>query len=260
MAQRAAGYLKYETLANQKSPDIIFGTRAIAEAISAGRDIDKVFVQKGLKNELFQELRDLGIPINIVPVEKLNRISRANHQGMIAFISPVSFASLDHVISDCYQQAKDPFLLMLDGITDVRNFGAIVRTAEGAGVSAIIVPAKGAAQINADAMKTSAGALNHVPICRSHNLVETLQYLQGNGIEVIAASEKAEQSFYQLEFTRPTGLILGSEEKGISPSLIRKADHLARIPMLGKVSSLNVSVSAAIMMYEVVRQKQMADR
>lgn len=244
---------------SKSSSDFIYGTRAIIEAIESGKEVDKLFVQKDVKNELSSELlklcRDLSIPVQRVPIEKLNRITRKNHQGAIAYISSVVFASLENLISEAYQKGETPFFIMLDRITDVRNFGAIARTAECAGVHGIIVPSRGAAQIGSDAMKTSAGALNHMPVCRAENLKLTIKNLRENGIQVIACSEKATDTIYQMDFSVPVVLLMGSEEDGISAEYLKLCDHQAKLPITGKIQSLNVSVATGIITYEVVRQR-----
>ena len=238
---------------------MIYGTRAVIEAIAAGKEIDKVMIQSGLNNDLVKELinvaRNNNVPITFVPAEKLKRISTKNHQGVICLLSVVSFASVDDLIYRAYNEGREPFFLILDRVTDVRNFGAIVRTAECAGVDGIILPDKGSVPITSDAMKTSAGALNHLPICREKDLKKTIQLLHDNGIRVVACTEKTERSIYQLNLTGPVTIILGSEEDGISDVLLRQADDLAQIPLKGKIGSLNVSVAAGIALYEVVRQK-----
>ena len=242
------------------SKDYIFGTRAVIEAIRSGKEVDRLFVQKGISNELTSELLDLAKSLNLsvvrAPVEKLNRITRKNHQGAICFLSPINFASLDNIIDQCFGHAKLPLLIILDRITDVRNFGALARTAECAGVDAIIVPDRGSARIGSDAMKTSAGALNFIPICRESNLKKTISFLKNSGIQVIACTEKSENYFYETDFTAPTAILMGSEEDGISPEYLKMADHSAKIPQLGKIASLNVSVAASLIMYEAVRQRQ----
>ncbi len=239
--------------------DFIYGTRAIIEAIESGKEVDKLFVQKDVKNELSSELlklcRDLSIPVQRVPIEKLNRITRKNHQGAIAYLSAVVFASLDNLISEAYQKGENPLFIMLDRVTDVRNFGAIARTAECAGVHGIIVPSRGTAQIGSDAMKTSAGALNYMPVCRADNLKLTIKDLQENGIQVIACSEKADETIYQKDFSQPVVLLMGSEEDGISPEYLKLCDDHAKLPITGKIESLNVSVATGIITYEVVRQR-----
>ncbi len=244
---------------DKKRSEFIFGTRAVIEAINAEQEIDRVLVQKGLRNELTQELLDLTraqhVPISFVPIEKLNRVTRKNHQGVVAFVSSVTYASLDNIINQCFSEAKDPFLILLDRITDVRNFGAIARTAECLGAHAIVVPAQGNARIGGDAMKTSAGALNYLPVCRVTSLKETVQFLKNSGIRVVACTEKTGQLLPQTDLRGPVALLLGSEEDGISDELLRLADELVRIPMAGNVASLNVSVAAAVSLYEVVRQR-----
>ena len=237
---------------------MIYGTRPVIEAILAGKDIDKVMIQSGLSNDLVKELiavaRNNNVPVVFVPPEKLKRLSTKNHQGVICLMSTVSFATLDNLIYKAYQEGREPFFLILDRITDVRNFGAIVRTAECAGLDGIVIAEKGNAPITGDAMKTSAGALNHVPICREKDIKKTLALLRENGIQIVACTEKTEKSIYSLNLKGPIALIMGSEEDGISDSLLKDADELARIPLKGKIGSLNVSVAAGIALYEVVRQ------
>lgn len=241
---------------------MIFGTRTVIEAIKAGKEIDKLLVQRGLSNELTKELLELAaeyrLPVSKVPVEKLNRITRKNHQGAICFLSAITYASLDNVIDQCYQKGEVPFILMLDRITDVRNFGAISRTAECSGVHAIVIPSKGSAQIGSDAMKTSAGALNFLPVCREDNLKDAIQYLQDSGIEVVACTEKTEDELYDVDLSNPTALLMGSEEDGISPEYLKLVNSRAKIPIAGQIGSLNVSVAAGVSMYEVVRQRKLS--
>lgn len=238
---------------------MIYGTRAVIEAILAGKDIDKVMVQTGLSNELVRELfnvaRERNISVQMVPAERLKRISTRNHQGVICMLSPVPFASVENLIAQAYEEGREPFFLMLDRVTDVRNFGAMVRTAECAGIDGIIIPEKGSAPITADSMKTSAGALNYVPICREKDLKKTIRLLQESGIRIVACTEKTDKDLYNFNLTGPMALVVGSEEDGISDPILREADDLARIPLKGKIGSLNVSVAAAVAMYEVVRQR-----
>jgi len=243
-----------------KKPDnMIFGIRAVIEAISAGKEIDKLFIQKGLSNpsikELIKTAKSHNVPIALVPSEKLNRFTRKNHQGVVSFISAVNYASLDNIINDCYQNGKEPFILLLDRITDVRNFGAICRTAECVGVDTVVIPTRGSAAVNSDAMKTSAGALNYLPVCRSENLKETISFLKNSGIKIIACTEKTEQNIHDVDFSGPLAIILGSEENGISGEYLKLSDNKGKIPMTGKIESLNVSVSAGIALYEAVRQR-----
>ena len=239
--------------------DFIFGLRPVIEAVEAGKTIDKIFLQNALQGEIYFELKNLlskhNIRPNYVPVEKLNRFTRKNHQGVVAFISDVPFEKIEDVLPQLFEEGKTPFLLMLDRLTDVRNFGAICRTAECVGIHAIILPEKGAAPINSDAIKTSAGALNKIPICRETNLKRTVEYLQGSGIRVIAASEKGTEDYFKSDFSGPLAIIMGSEEDGVSNDLIRSADELVRIPLSGTISSLNVSVACGVMLYEAIRQR-----
>lgn len=242
-----------------KRDDLVFGTRAIIEAIKAGKEIDKLFLQKGLNNELTLELAQLAalhhIPVSRVPIEKIDRITRKNHQGAVCFLSAVTYASLDNIVSESFQKGKVPFLLILDRVTDVRNFGAVARSAECAGIDAIVIPGRGSAQINSDAMKTSAGALNFIPVCREDNLKDTIRYLKNSGIQVLACTEKAEKLIYETDMRSPLAILLGSEEDGISPEYMKMADMKARIPIEGRIESLNVSVATGIVMYEALRQR-----
>jgi len=237
---------------------MIYGTRAVMEAILAGKQIEKILVQSGLNNDLIKELiltaRGKKVPLTFVPAEKLKRMSAKNHQGVICLVSAVSYTTLSNIVASAFNEGREPFLLVLDRVTDVRNFGAIVRTAECAGVDAIVISEKGNAPITSDAMKTSAGALNHMPVCREPDLKKTIKFLQESGIRVVACTEKAEKTIYDIEFKGPVALIMGSEEDGISDILLREADELAKIPLKGKIESLNVSVAAGVAIFEVVRQ------
>jgi 23S rRNA (guanosine2251-2'-O)-methyltransferase len=239
--------------------DFVFGTRAVIEAIKNGKTIDRILIKKGLSNELFQELNDLikenRITVQYVPVEKINRVTRKNHQGVLAFISPVEFDNIETLLPGIYEQGKTPLLLILDQITDVRNFGAIARSAECAGVQAIIIPEKGMARIGGDAIKTSAGAIHHIPICRVNNLYSTIQFLKDSGIHIVAATEKGDKLYTEANFNAPLGIVMGSEDTGISAQILKIADEQLKIPILGEIESLNVSVSAALMIYEAVRQR-----
>lgn len=239
--------------------DIIYGTRAVIEAIVSGRGIDKIAIQKGLHNDLIKELTGLArtndIPITFVPKEKLNQYSSKNHQGVICFFSAVEFASLENLIDQVFSEGKEPFFIILDRLTDVRNFGAIVRTAECAGLDGIIIPDKGSAPITADAMKTSAGALNHLPICREKDLKKTITLLKNSGVQIVSCTEHAEQLLYDVPLAGPIALVMGSEEDGISDNLLKESDMLAKIPINGKIESLNVSVAAGVAIYETLRQR-----
>ena len=239
--------------------DFVFGTRAVIEAIKTGKTIDKVLIKKGLKNELVAELHQLirenKIAFQYVPIEKINRITRKNHQGVLALLSPIEFDNIDTILPGIYETGETPLLLILDQLTDVRNFGAIARSAECAGVQAIIIPEKGMARIGADAVKTSAGAIHHLPICKVKNLEDTVRFLKESGIFIVAATEKGDKLYTEADFTSPTGIVMGSEDTGISPGILKLADEQLKIPIKGKIESLNVSVSAALMIYEAVRQR-----
>tara|TARA_Y100000385_G_scaffold272601_1_gene313604 strand:- start:70 stop:810 length:741 start_codon:yes stop_codon:yes gene_type:complete len=244
---------------NKEEKNFIFGIRPIIEAIESGKTIDKLFIQKGLHNDLFAKLwkivRLKRINYKHVPLEKLNRLTKKNHQGVYAFVSPIDFHNIEDVIPSLYEEGKSPLILVLDRITDVRNFGAISRTAECAGVNAILIPEQNAAAINADAIKTSAGALHKIIICRTWNLKLALLFLKDSGIQVIACTEKTQDNMYVADFTPPTAIIIGSEEDGISSELLKICDLKTKIPLNGKISSLNVSVAAGIILYESMRQR-----
>lgn len=243
----------------KKSEDMIFGIRAVIEAIKSGKDIDKVLLKKGPGGELYQEvfelIREHQIPFQFVPVEKINRITRKNHQGLIAFISPVTFYDIENYLPALFEEGKNPFIIVLDEVTDVRNFGAIVRTAECAGVDAILIPEKGAARINADAVKTSAGALHLVPVCRARDLRRAVLFLQQSGLRLVAATEKSSSGYTDGNYTGPVAIVMGSEETGIDQQILALADERVKIPVLGRIQSLNVSVAAGLLAYEVVRQR-----
>jgi 23S rRNA (guanosine2251-2'-O)-methyltransferase len=245
-----------------KSPPkegMIYGIRPVMEAFGAGKELDKIYINKELKSEPLQEVVQLAraqnVPVMRVPPEKLDKITRKNHQGIIAFMAVVAYASLDHIVTECFDRGENPFILMLDRITDVRNFGAIARSAECAGVHAIVVPEKETAQIGPDALKTSAGALNHLAVCREQNLKATADYLRKSGLQVIACTEKATDLIYDVDFDQPTVVIMGSEEDGISDALMYAAHQQVKIPMEGKSASLNVSVATGIVLFEAIRQK-----
>lgn len=238
----------------------IYGIRAVMEAINANEPIDKVFIQRGLKGSLAKELEILlrknGIKANYVPLEKLNHITKNNHQGVVANISPIPFHELETLVEDVITKEKQPLFLLLDQLSDVRNFGAIIRTAECSGVHGIIIQKKGAAPVTADTIKTSAGAAFKVPIVKVDHIKDAVYYLQGSGVKVVAATEKTESDLYQIDYTGPIAIVMGSEDRGISPSTLKAVDDLASIPLLGEIGSLNVSVACAIFLYEAVRQRQ----
>lgn len=237
----------------------IFGIRAVIEAIQSGKEIDKLLIKKDINGELISDLfalvKEMHIPVQRVPIEKINRITRKNHQGVIAFLSAVTYYKLDDVVPVFYEEGLNPFVVVLDGITDVRNFGAIARTCDCAGVNAIVIPEKNSVSVNADAVKTSAGALNYVPVCREKNLVNAVKTLHNSGYKVIGASEKSSVNYTKVDYTGPVALILGAEDKGISKDLLKLCDNFVSIPEFGNINSLNVSVAGGVMMFEVVRQR-----
>lgn len=238
---------------------MIFGIRAVIEAAEAGKDIDKVLVKRELSGELFKELQEVlrrcEIPMQKVPLERIDRITRKNHQGVIAFTSAVTYQKLDQIVPFLYEQGKNPLIVVLDGITDVRNFGAIARTCEVAGVDAIVIPARGSVSVNADAIKTSAGALHIIPVCRENSLKDAVVFLKNSGIKVVAATEKAAKNYTVADMSVPVAILMGSEDEGVSPEILRVCDELVKVPQFGSIQSLNVSVAAGVMIYEVVRQR-----
>lgn len=241
--------------------DFLFGIRALIEAVRSGKTLDKVLIQKGLNNplinELYQLLAEREVPISKVPIEKLNRITRKNHQGAIGFISPIDFVPITNVVMSAFEKGEDPFIIILDRVTDVRNFGAIARTAECVGAHGILVPAKGAAQISSDAMKTSAGALNYIPVSRENNLKDTIMQLKDSGLRIFACTEKSSELLYEATLSGPIAIIMGSEEDGVSPAYLKLCDGAVRIPLKGQIDSLNVSVATAVVAYEVARQRSL---
>jgi len=240
--------------------DYIFGLRPVQEALEAGRNIERILIRKGLQGDqvqpLLQLIRQAGISYQVVPVEKLNRVTRKNHQGIIAITAMITYQPFEEVIAQVFESGKDPLIIILDGITDVRNMGAIARSAEAAGADAILIPEKGSAQINPDAMKTSAGALSIIPVCRTPDLIRSVRYLKNAGLKITGATEKTDILYYQADFRSPVAIIMGAEDVGISSALLDLCDQEVRIPMLGKISSLNVSAAAAVLLFEVVRQRE----
>ena len=240
--------------------DYIFGIRPVMEAIEAGKDIDKILVKKDLNGDLINELYDLvkryRILIQRVPVEKINRITRKNHQGVLAVLSSVTYSNLSNVMPDIYESGEMPFLVALDGITDVSNFGAIARTCECAGVDAIVIPERHSVSVSGDAMKTSAGALNYLQVCREHSMQGALNYLKNNGCRIVGASGKTNKLYTEVDYTVPTVIVMGAEDTGMQPEVEAVCDELVTIPEYGQINSLNVSVAAGIIMYEVVRQRK----
>lgn len=239
--------------------DMIFGIRALIEAIQAGKEIDKIMLRRDmtseLARELFQALEGTTVPVQKVPIERLNKITMKNHQGVIAFISPVTYQHIEDIIPGIYEAGRSPFIVVLDNVTDVRNFGAIARTCECAGVDAIVVPIKGGAALNADAVKTSAGALLKIPVCREHSITNTLKFLSSSGIRLVAATEKGETHFSAVNYTDPVAIVMGSEDEGISAESLRICNELVTIPLYGTIESLNVSVAAGVLIYEAIRQR-----
>lgn len=244
--------------------EYIYGLRAVIEAIESGRDIDKVLVRKDLSGDLARDFFDVahryGVVLQRVPAERIDRITRRNHQGVLAIFSAVSYSSLDVLVPQLYEEGKLPFVVLLDGVTDVRNFGAIARTCECAGVDAIVIPERGGVGVNADAMKTSAGALNYLPVCREKSILGAVKFLKDNGYSIVSATEKGARNYTEGDYTGPVAVVMGSEDVGISPEILRLSDTLAAIPQLGNIGALNVSVAAGVMIYEVVRQRLQTSR
>ncbi|MBM1106104.1 23S rRNA (guanosine(2251)-2'-O)-methyltransferase RlmB [Aurantibacter crassamenti] len=243
-----------------QTTDQIYGIRAIIEAINAEKPIDKVFLQRGLSGDIAKELEGLvrknGINMSYVPIEKLNRLTKNNHQGAVANISPIDFHDFETLIEQVLNSKEAPLLLLLDQVSDVRNFGAIIRTAECTGVDAIIIPKHGAAPVTADTVKTSAGAVFKVPIAKVDHIKDAVYFLQASGIKVIAATEKTDKTIYELRLKESCAIVMGAEGKGISPSTLKAVDEKAKLPLLGEIASLNVSVACAVFLYETVRQRQ----
>jgi len=248
----------YETR-RPKEKEMIFGIRAVIEALDAGKTLDKVLLRRDMSSSLARELQTKlagqATPVQKVPVEKLNQFTDKNHQGVIAFLSPIEFTSIENLVPMLYEQGRVPFLMVLDGVTDVRNFGAIARTCACAGVDALIVPARGGAAINGDAVKTSAGALHSLPICKVENMQNALRFLKDSGIQVVAATEHATKLYTEADMTGPLAIVMGSEDKGIFPANLELCDTRVKLPMAGSIESLNVSVAAGVFIYEVVRQR-----
>jgi 23S rRNA (guanosine2251-2'-O)-methyltransferase len=243
-----------------KTTTYIFGIRTIIEAINSDQTIDKIFMQRDLQGNLYSELNQLikknKITTSFVPVEKLETISKyQNHQGVVARISPIKYVDIERMIEKVLKKEKFPLFLLLDHITDVRNFGAIIRTAECTGVHGIIIPQSGSAPINASTIKTSAGAAFKIPISKVDHIKDALFHLQAEGISIVAATEKTNDSIYQVDLNKPLALIMGSEDRGINPSILKMVDSKAKLPLLGTIESLNVSVACGAFLYEIVRQR-----
>lgn len=245
------------------SEDYIYGLRAVLEAVQAGKDIDKILIKKDLQGELvsllLSEARHRHLLVLRVPAEKLNRITRANHQGVIAMLAAVTYSRVGELVPRLYEDGILPLVVVLDGLTDVRNFGAIARTAECAGANALVIPERGSVSAGADAMKTSAGALSYLTVCRERNLAAAVRYLKDNGYRVVACTEKADCNYTLADYTAPTAIVMGAEDTGISAEIMELCDSRVAIPMFGRIGSLNVSVAAGVLLYEVVRQRLNAD-
>jgi 23S rRNA (guanosine2251-2'-O)-methyltransferase len=247
--------------ARSRTEHIVYGVHSVNEAIEAGRDIEKVILQNNVHGEwvprLRKQLNELEVPLQLLPATAMNRLVKGNHQGVAAFLSPIVYQQIEDIVPLVYEAGEVPLILVLDRITDVRNMGAIARTAECCGVHALIIPARGSAQINADAIKTSSGALLNIPVVRSMNLKHTLSFLKESGLILVAATEKSDEALWNIRFADPLALILGSEETGVSPEYLKLCDAKGMIPMQGQVGSLNVSVAAGMFLYEVARQRKM---
>ncbi|MDR0231636.1 MAG: 23S rRNA (guanosine(2251)-2'-O)-methyltransferase RlmB [Dysgonamonadaceae bacterium] len=243
-----------------KENEMIFGTRAVIEAIQAGKEVDKILMKRDLQSDLSRELfaiiKDTNIPLQRVPQEKLDHLTRKNHQGVIAFISAVTYQKIEDIVPFLYEQGKIPFIVLLDGVTDVRNFGAIARTCECAGVDAIVIPARNSVSVNADAVKTSAGALHTLPVCKESSINESIKFLKNCGFKVVAATEKSKKDYTTIDYTVPTAIVMGGEDMGVTMDNLRICDEMVSIPILGNIASLNVSAAAAVLLYEVVRQRK----
>ena len=243
----------------QKETDCIFGIRPVIEAIKAGKQIDRLLIKQGLQGELYHELmtevKTHNIVYQIVPIERIELVTRKNHQGVLAWLSVIEYQYIANLLPMIYEKGEDPLIIALDGVSDVRNFGAIVRTADCLGAHAIIIPEKGSARITADAVKTSAGALHSFPVCRERSIVRSIEFLKESGLKVICAGEKSGTKASEAKLTGPSVLILGAEDKGVSRELISLSDNQIMIPMTGSIGSLNVSVAAGILLYEIVRQR-----
>lgn len=242
-----------------KKNEIIYGFTPVLETLNSGKEIEKIFVFKSMLAHKATELNKLAkqydIPVQYVPKEKLNRFTNQNHQGVVAIVSPVSYIDIEILLPTIFETGRAPFLLILDKVTDVRNLGSIARTAECAGVDAIIVPYRGSAMINSDAVKTSAGALNNINLCRVSNLKNTIQFLKDSGVQLVAATEKSENPFYQIDYRNPVAIVMGSEESGISEEYLKLCNEAVQIPMTGSTQSLNVAVATGIILFEGTKQR-----
>ena len=237
----------------------IYGIHAVLEALDAGKDIDKILMSKTLNDETAKQIseraRQLRIPVQRVPVQKIDRTTRRNHQGVLALMAAVTYYRVEDLVPQLFDEGENPFIVVLDGVTDVRNFGAVARTCDCAGVSAIVIPDRESVSVNADAVKTSAGALNYLPVCREHNLVSAIKLLRDSGFKIVGTSDKNATPYTDADYTGPVAIVLGAEDKGISPEIMKLCDTRVLIPEFGHINSLNVSVAGGIMIYEVVRQR-----
>lgn len=243
----------------EEKNEMIFGVRAVIEAVEAGKEIDKILVKKDMQSdlsrELFSALKGKNIPVQRVPVERINRITRKNHQGVVAFVSAITYQKIENIVPGLFEEGKCPLFVMLDGITDVRNFGAIARTCDCAGVDTIIIPSKNSVSVNADAVKTSAGALLTLPVCKEQNLTDTIRFLKESGFKIVAATEKGDYDYSKAEFKDPVCIIMGAEDTGIPYEHLALCDEWVKIPMFGHIESLNVSVAAGILIFEARKQR-----
>ena len=237
----------------------IYGVHAVLEAFEAGKDIDKILLSKTLNDETAKEIsekaRAMRVPVQRVPVQKIDRITRKNHQGVLAMMAAVTYYQVEDLVPQLFDEGENPFIVVLDGVTDVRNFGAVARTCECAGVSAIVIPDRESVSVNADAVKTSAGALNYLPVCREHNLVKAVRLLRDSGFKIVGTSDKSQMPYTKGNYTGPVAIVLGAEDEGISSEIMKLCDTQVLIPEFGHINSLNVSVAGGIMIYEVVRQR-----
>lgn len=248
--------------------NLIYGRNPILEALRSGQTVDKIFIQQRLSGDEITEIihlaREQSVPVQKVPPEKIQRLTfkggqQINHQGVAAFLSLIRYYEIEDIVQQCFDKGVNPLIVVLDGVTDVRNFGAIARSAECFGAHALVVPSRGSAQINPEAMKASAGALNRIPVCRVNQVEDAYQSLRLNGLQIYASSLQGDSSISDCDFTLPAAIVMGAEESGIGQGTIRAADKLFNIPMLGETDSLNVSVAAGVILYEVTRQRAVAD-
>jgi 23S rRNA (guanosine2251-2'-O)-methyltransferase len=248
-----------ESYKRKERSDLIFGVHAVIEAIKSDRELNKILIQKGMNKELFLEVKEAlngkSFQLQFVPAEKMNSLTSGVHQGVIAIVTPIEYQDIEVIVNDLLEAEKHPNILVLDRITDVRNFGAIARTAECQGVDAILIPSKGSALVTSDAMKASAGALNRIPVCKTDNLKNSIFYLQQSGLRIIACTEKTAYPLYEVNLRGSVAIIMGSEENGITQDLINMADMRARIPMKGEIESLNVGIACGMVLYEKLRQE-----